>query len=167
MKKLEARDRHHLLAAEGWLGLGNFEEGRKELLKVSREEAEHPAVLHVCLKFFVALRDWKELAKAAQTLCSIEPNMVEGWLYLAGALHFLDRTREARSVLLLVVNHFPEAYPIHYGLATFCSRLGRKAEARGWWAQAVRMGGEKLRERAREDPDLQELIRNEEGESGQ
>ena len=161
MNELEARDRYHVSAAEGWLGLGNFEEGRKELLKVSRQAAEHPEVLRVCLKFLAALRDWKELVKAAQLLCSIEPNIVEGWLYLAGALHFLNRTGEARSVLLLVVNHFPKAYPIHYGLATFCSRLGRKEEAREWWAKAVRMGGNKLKEAAREDPDLKELVRNE------
>lgn len=39
--------------------------------------------------------------------------------------------------------------------------LGRKEEAREWWAKAVRMGGNKLKEAAREDPDLKELVRNE------
>src|ERR1017187_3279090 len=51
MKPLEPPDSHHLSAAIGWLGLGNWREANEELEKITSELRGHPDVLEVRPEF--------------------------------------------------------------------------------------------------------------------
>ena len=97
-------------------------------------------------------------------LCQQQPDEFEGHIHLATALHALNRTAEAREVLLKVVDKFPSAYPIPFALACYACRLGNIEEARRWWnkARALTNNKDKLEELARTERDLQALW---EGES--
>jgi len=158
MKELDEIDRRHVEAAEGWLELGEWEEGKKELLSVNPVAMAHPEVLRVLLEFLTARSQWNAVAEGARLLCIVEPEGIHGWFFRAAALNRMERTTEARDILLSVVDRFPKAYPIHYALASYCCRLGNLVEARRWWKKAVKLArGNKLMEIASEDPDLQEL----------
>jgi len=158
MKALDHSDRRHVEAAEGWLDLGVWEEGRDEILAVTAEARTHPEVLRVCLELLTAQGQWKEVAEGAAILCLIEPDNIHGWFFRAAALNRMGRTSEAKDILLAVVEKFPEAFPLYYALASYYCRLGDLAEAGRWWKKAVKLvRGNKLMEIASEDPDLQEL----------
>jgi hypothetical protein len=47
MKKLSPPDSHHLKAAEGWLGLGNYLEANDELENIGPQMRAHPDVLEI------------------------------------------------------------------------------------------------------------------------
>ncbi len=47
MKPLEPPDNHHLRAALGWIGLGNFQEANEELEKITPQLRAHPDVLTI------------------------------------------------------------------------------------------------------------------------
>src|SRR2546426_12252907 len=158
MKELTPSERRHLEAAEGWLGLENWEEAKAELLAIGAERASHPEVARGVCNLLLAGGEWEVVANAASLLCKLEPDRLEGYMQLATALHQLNRTAEARDVLLQVVHKFPRAYPIHYGLACYACRLGNIKEAGRWWQKARRLArSTKLEDIAREDPDLQAL----------
>ena len=55
MKKLEPPDSHHLEAAEGWLGLGNWNEANEELEKISAPARAHPSVLEMRFHIYGSL----------------------------------------------------------------------------------------------------------------
>ena len=158
MRVLEENDRRHVEAAEGWLDLGNWDEGRKEILLVRPRSRTHPEVIRVCLELLIAMQQWEKVAEGARILCMVEPDGPQGWFFLATALHRMDRTSEAREILVRVVDRFADAFPLHYSLARYCCRLGNLNEARRWWKKAAGLtDGKKLREVAADDPDLREL----------
>ena len=158
MKVLDESDRRHVEAAEGWLDLGVWEEGRNEIIAVTPEARTHPEVMRVFFELLTARGQWQAIADGALALCLAEPECVHGWFYRAMALNRMDRTTEARETLLGVVEKFPGAFPIYYCLAACCCRLGDLKEARRWWRNAVAFSWNKdLEKIALEDPDLQKL----------
>ena len=164
MKTLDESDRRHVEAAEGWLDLGDWEEGKKELLSVNPAAQAHPDVMRVLLEFLTALAQWEAVAEGALLLCRTEPGSIHGWFFRAMALNRMDRTAEARDILLRVVDRFPGAFPLYYALATYYCRLDNLKEARRWWKKAVASCRNKeMKEVALEDPDLQRLWEAEAG----
>ena len=158
MKALEEADRQHVEAAEGWFELGDLNEAKRELMSVSAEAMSHPEVIRVLLELLTAMSQWRAVAEGARLLCKVEPERIHGWWFRAAALNRMERTAEARELLLKVVHKFPEAYPLYYALASYCCRLGNFEEARRWWKKAVKLSPNKeLVEIASEDPDLREF----------
>ena len=131
MKKLELHDRRHLEAAQGWLGLGNWQEANEELERVTPQMRAHPDVLNVRCKIYCEAQKWDYVATVADTLCRILPDSSFGPLHLAHALRRLERVAEARDVLLPLADKFPGEWRLQYQLACYCSRLGQKKEALG------------------------------------
>jgi predicted Zn-dependent protease len=90
------------------------------------------------------------------------PERPLGWLHRAHTLHQLGRTKEAKDLLLSVVNDFESNSTIPYHLARYCCGLGQADQAKQWLGKALLVAAdmtevERLRRMAMEDPDLEPL----------
>ena len=158
MKELSTEDRHHLAAAEGWLGLGVPAEARKELEELSAPSRAHPAVLEVRWQILAVEGQWEAGLEIASHLIRSRPERALGWVHRSYCLHELKRTSEARDNLLQVVETFAEDPILRYNLACYECQLGHLEEAKRWLRQAFALGdAQKIRATALEDPDLQPL----------
>lgn len=70
---LEPPDTHHLLAADGWLELGNFQEANEELDKIILDFRTHPVVLSVRYEIYAKSKKWDEAAEIAGALVKLIP----------------------------------------------------------------------------------------------
>jgi hypothetical protein len=157
---LSATDQQHLAAAQAWLELGNFKEAKAELHAIDSAKASEPEVIRVVCAFLGAARQWQSLAELAVVLRRVRPELLDGHIHLATALDELNRTAEAREVLLAVVEKFPKAYPVPFGLACCCCKLGNLDEGRQWWNKVKKITrSKKLLEIARNTPELHPLWR--------
>ena len=77
-------DSHHLLAAQGWLELGNWKESNEELEKIMAELRGHPDVLKLRVEIYAAARKWEESALIAEGLARLIPD--EPFAYVRCAL---------------------------------------------------------------------------------
>jgi predicted Zn-dependent protease len=136
MQKLEPPDSHHLSAAQGWLGLGDWISANQELDKINAEHCAHLSVLQVRLQIYAAAKQWAMAAGIARALAVTNPDQPSGWIDWAYALYELGRTNEARSVLLSVVDKFPKEHLIRYCLACYACQLGNLKEALDWLEKA-------------------------------
>jgi tetratricopeptide (TPR) repeat protein len=155
MRELESPDRHYLNAASGWLDLGNSREARGELERVGVLGQAHPEVLELRWRLEAEDKRWAESLLAAEKLIGVDPENPSGWIHRSYSLHELKRTREARELLLKVVEKFGAIPIIPYNLACYACQLGDLTEARQWLTRAEQLlGKERLREMAAQDADL-------------
>jgi len=158
MNQLEPPDSHYLEAARGWLGLGDWASANQELEGIRPGFCTHPAVLQTRLQIYAAAKQWAMAAAIARALTAIIPGSPFGWIHWAYSLYELKRTQEARNVLLLAADKFPDEYLIRYSLACYACQLGNLKEAQQWLKKAFSLAGQKdIRKMALDDPDLQPL----------
>jgi tetratricopeptide (TPR) repeat protein len=161
MKELEFHDRRHLEAAEGWLGLGNQIEAFEELEQISPQLRVHPDVLELRWQIYAKEKKWEACVNIARAIAKLAPSHSHGWIHLAYSLHELKRTKEARHVLIPIVDKFPKEYLMRYNLACYCCQLGNLKEALQWLQLAIDLAGKKdIRLMALNDPDLEPLWAN-------
>lgn len=161
MRALSHLARWHLNAAEGWLGLGNFQEARAELKRISASFRSHPDVLEVRFLMNAVLRRWTPALTIARVLTRVAPDRLTGWVATANALHGLDQTKRARDMLVSVSDRFPDNSTVPYNLACYSARLGQVNEACDWLKRALRIDGSReLKLMALRDPDLQPVWEN-------
>jgi predicted Zn-dependent protease len=157
---LEPPDSHHLVAAEGWLELGNAGEAGAELKHIAPEWAEHPVVLELDWQIHAHVKDWEACLELARRLVRLHPDLPMGWIHRSYALHELKRTLEARDLLSPLVQRFPEEPVMVYNLACYECRLGNWGLARRWLRQTFAMkNSAPWRQAAQSDPDLAPLWR--------
>lgn len=155
---LPKADLHHLNAAEGWLGLGDWRSAEDELEAITPELRAHPDVLEVRWQVDAAAKRWEACVQIATSLSKVAPERPFGWIHRSFALHELKRTQEALDNLMSVVERFPKDATMHYNLACYECQLGRLEKARHWLAQAFELGDSKsMRLMALEDDDLRPL----------
>jgi predicted Zn-dependent protease len=128
----EPPDCHYLLAAEGWLELGDHREAAAELLHISVENATHPAVLELYWQIYANERQWDNCVSLAEQMVAATPELPTGWIHRSYALHELKRTAEARDQLLPAVSQFPEEVVLTYNLACYECCLGNLTVAKQW-----------------------------------
>ena len=158
MQSLSVGDRRYLEAAEGWLGLANWQEAKAELDSVSPQGREHPAVLCMRWNIHAAAKQWEAAEIVARKLSQLLPELPFAWIQLAHSLHALKRTEEARNVLLPVVDKFPGQSLMRYKLACYECKLGHMSQAQHWLQSALqgRDCGE-VAQMALQDPELKPL----------
>lgn len=158
MQSLNIVDRKCLEAAEGWLGLGSWNEAKAELDSIRPQMREHPAVLCMRWNIHAAAKQWELAAVVARKLSQLVPGLPYGWIQLAHSLHALNRTEEARNILLPVVDRFPKQSLMRYKLACYACQLGHLKEARHWLETALELGDSReVAEMALLDPELKPL----------
>jgi predicted Zn-dependent protease len=161
MQTLGDTERFHLVAATGWLELGNWQEGAHELDQIGPEFQSHPDVLRVRWALASAAKDWPRAVEFARALAQQEPQDSFGFIHQAYALHELKRTQEAWDILSAVQDKFPKEYLLQYNLACYACQLGERDKALGFLAKAFKLGGKRdVRAMALKDADLAPL-RNE------
>ena len=91
---LPMADLHHLNAAEGWLGLGDWQSADDELEAITPELRAHPEVLEVRWQVHAVAKRWEACVQIATTLAELAPDRPSGWIHRSFALHELKRTQE-------------------------------------------------------------------------
>ena len=142
--------------------MGNHTEANEELEKIQPLLRAHPDVLQLRWGIYVHAQKWEACLEIATALTKLTPERRFGWVHLAFSLHNLNRTGQARRVLLSALDKFEPNSTIPYYLARYCCRLGRLNEAKKWLETAFRHAIDKeeedrLKLRALEEPDLQPI----------
>jgi predicted Zn-dependent protease len=117
MKNLPLPDQRHLDAAEGWLGLGDFQSASEELDQISSDLRAHPYVLELRYQIYAETQRWDLAVEMARIMAQSMPDNHRGHLHLAYRLHGLKRTQAAYDTLRPVVNRFPEEWLMRFNLA--------------------------------------------------
>lgn len=159
MHLLPSPDRHHRLAAQGWLELGNIREAETELVKIASNLQNHPDVLEIRWQIQAHRKQWEACCDLARAIIQADPDDPIGWIHRSYALHELQRTTEARDNSLAVVDRFPKDVILRYNLACYECQLNQPAAAMTWLRQALALAedAENVKRMALGDPDLQPL----------
>jgi len=154
----------HLRAAEGWLGLGDFESAIEELERISADFQTHPDVLATRYCVSAARKDWGGCVEIGQRLVEQEPNQSFGWINRSYAIRRAPggSVQSAYDALSPAVERLADLEQVTFNLACYACQLGRLEEASEWlakaFAAAAHSGRLKLRQQeALADADLQPL----------
>jgi tetratricopeptide (TPR) repeat protein len=157
-KTLSVRDTQHVLAAEGWLELGNHNEANAELAKVTLSNHAHPDVLEMRWRAYEAARQWPRCLELAENLTDVAPRRMSGWLKLAATLHAMGESEEACQVMVEVVDEFADKPLFLYNLACYSCQAGLLQEAVSWLEKGFKLDEKgELKKLALKDPMLDPL----------
>jgi tetratricopeptide (TPR) repeat protein len=160
LKPLEPPDSLHLMAADGWLGLGDHLAAEEELEKITPELRVHPVVLSVSYEIYAKAQKWDGAAETAGALVKLVPEQSESWICWAYATRRKSGggIPEAKKILAEAEVKFPAEYLIRYNLACYECRSGNFKAAMGWLEKAIDLAGKRdIRLMALDDPDLEPL----------
>jgi tetratricopeptide (TPR) repeat protein len=158
MPEFTLSDKRHFEAAEGWLGLGNWQEANDELDHISPQFRGHPEILGVRFQIYAKADKWEYAVEIASAISDLLPDNPFGHFHLAFSLHELKKTKQAYEVLVAVLDKFPTEHLIRYNLACYSCQLGNLKEAYQWLEKAIDLAGkEDVRQTALDDPDLEQL----------
>lgn len=160
MNELTPPDSHYLLAAQGWLELGDHLEADKELDEITPELRVHPDVLEIRWQIYAKEKKWLACVDIGHAIINGDPHRASGWLNHSSALHHLQRTSEAYTHLAAVADDFPENWHVPFDLACYCSRLGRMDEAEKWLKMAFAHNDPNTKFTALDDPELLPLFKS-------
>ena len=148
----------HLLAAEGWLELGDGQSANDELDNVTPRFRAHPDVLEIRWEIYAEDSNWIACVDIGKALTQLAPDRAVAWIHHAFALHEMKRTLEAFDVLSPAAPRFPGEPTIPYNLACYTCQLGRRVDSEGWLEKAFALGNAKeIKLQALDDPDLAPL----------
>jgi hypothetical protein len=158
MNTLSHTEKFHLEAAEGWLMLGNPTEAHEELENIKGDNSCHPAVLSMRWQIYAAAQWWEAAYVVSKALCQLAPDSAEAWICQANTVRNYKGVVDAWSLLLSIVNKFPNDAIIRYNLACYAAQLNLLEESCGWLVQAFELEeAVQLKLAAVYDPDLQPL----------
>ena len=148
-----------MLAAHGWIELGNTTEALAELARIPVELQSLPAVQAGRLDCLIAAEQWDDAAKLAGMLCKQHPDEPGLWLHWAYAARRCDGggVEQAHTVLAPRVEQFPDSWLIPYNVACDLCQMNRLPEARGLLELATAVGGNHVEKLAKDDEDLVSL----------
>lgn len=156
---LEPPDSHHLQAALGWIGLGNFIDANEELEKVTPQLRSHPDVLAVRWQVYAHYNEWDVCLDLGKALMDLAPEHPLGSNYYTISLHKLGRTEEAWKTASAKLLRFEKDWQLHYNSACYAANLGFIEECRELFELALDLAENKqfVRESLLSDPDLEPL----------
>jgi tetratricopeptide (TPR) repeat protein len=160
-RELPPPDSHHLLAAQGWLELGNSSEAGEEIARISPANLDHPDVLELRWAICAAGQRWEAGLTIAETLLRVAPDRASGWLHQAYALRRVKDggLERAWEVLRPAYEKFPKAEVVPFNLACYAAQMGRLEEAWEWLHKSMEAAGdvEVIKNMALADTDMQPL----------
>jgi tetratricopeptide (TPR) repeat protein len=164
IKRLEPPDSIHLIAAEGWLGLGNHIEANEELENITPQLRAHPDVLEMRWQIYAEAKKWEACVDIARAITNLAPSLPQGWLHLAYSLRRIKGggVQAAWEALLPMAEKFPTAWLIPYNLACYAAQMQRLHGARDWLKRAIDIAEKigrfnEVRLMALDDLDLEQL----------
>src|SRR5690349_2002372 len=120
---ISAEDGRHLLAAQGWLELGDAREAKAELAQISPGVQAHPDVLELRWQIEAKSGNWRAGVQTGRALIKAAPQRASSWIHCAFALHEMKHTREAYDLLAPAATRFPSEWVIPYNLACYTAQL--------------------------------------------
>lgn len=157
MKTIESPDSDHLLVAEAWAELADFDEALNELAKIRPEFRKHPDVITVCWEIAANARQLSQALSLAMGMARLAPEESKGLTCEGSSPTRPHRPLEAYSLLLKALQRYPEDEITAYDLGCICCVLGRPEEALRWIRRAVELGGYEVECWAMEDAELQAM----------
>ena len=100
----------------GYMELGMYAEALAELDSLPKEVQAHPTTQIARMDYFLETKRWEDGVNWGESLCQLWPDESEFWIKRAYCLHELQRTDEAKAVLLA-------APAKHHKLAVYCYNL--------------------------------------------
>lgn len=134
-----------------------FAEADAELDKIAANLRAHPKVLEVRWQIYANLEKWAEALDMANDIVKRVPDWPNGWIYRASSLTELNRHPEAYETLSAAATLFPGDEIILYDLAGVCCALKRTDESRTWLGKAIEVGGDTIKQKALDDPNMAPL----------
>lgn len=147
-----------LIATEGYLELGMFDEARALLRALPVEDCQRMEVLQMQCALLLQTANWAEAVDLARRLTDADPGDVQNWIHWAYASRRCASINEAETILIDALKHHPEEWCIYYNLACYGSVQGQLEAAQEFLERALKLQPA-CREMAREDPDLRALWR--------
>ena len=145
-----------LLAAEGFLELGDPQHAEAELEKLEGADRTCTEVWALRCKIYKATEQWELMKDVAKHLVSLAPDVVDHWLSAAFAARKTGDVQGAKDILLFAKKLHPDDAMIDYNLACYASQLGHLDEARERLKAALDARGD-LKHVALQEPDLQPM----------
>ncbi len=145
-----------IVAAQGYVELGLFEEARAELDVLPAELHDRVDVIEISLLCLMGRHLWAQALALATRLCQQEPAEPGGYIHAAFCLHELGNTAEAVDMLSRGPVSLRTKPVYYYNMGCYHARLGHFEKAIVYLERAFEMDGE-LRLHAKKDPDLDTL----------
>ncbi len=131
---LDSDNARRILAAEGWLELGDFLSAYEELERLSPEARALPKVFKLRWRIFSAGGKHEMAFHVAEGLTRLLPDDAEVFAWRSYSVRRMtnDGVEKALSLLLDAVNDFPDEPLLPFNLACYNCQLGQLVEARNW-----------------------------------
>jgi hypothetical protein len=135
---LQPPDSFHLLAAQGWLELGNHIEASQELDQITPQLRLHPDVMQMRWAIYAKAENWAACANVGQALVNLEPAQSFGWVNRSYALRRAPGggLQAAYDALRPAVDHVADLEQVTFNLACYACQLGKLDEGREWLAKS-------------------------------
>lgn len=142
-----------ILAAQGYLELGMFNEVWKELHTLPAELLGHAEVLEIFVLSLMGEQRWEDALTVARRLREERPTEPGGYIHEAYCLHELGETRQALDLLLDGPDSLKERPVFFYNAGCYHARLGEYQKASKMLEKSFEMDAN-LKKSAKRDPDL-------------
>lgn len=142
-----------ILAAQGYLELGMFNEVWKELHSLPAEMLGRVEVLEIFVLSLMGERRWEDALTVARRLREERPADPGGFIHEAYCLHELGNTQGALQVLLQGPPSLQERAVFFYNAGCYHACLGEFEKAVQMLERSFEMDAS-LKRSARHDPDL-------------
>jgi tetratricopeptide (TPR) repeat protein len=152
----DVREVRRLLAAEGYIELGLFEEADNELRELDHRWFFLEPTLLLQLRVYAGLARWKEAHDLADVLSVQNPENPQWRIWSAVAASHIESVEAARSILLEALAQSPNDARIHYDLSCYETRLHHFRRAEGHLYHAIQLDP-RLKLVAVDDPALAPL----------
>src|SRR5688572_32332698 len=160
MEPLQPPASHFLIAAQGWLELGNPKEAHRELGQVPRQFWTHPDVLELRWQIHAHEQNWERALMVARELVHMAPGRPDAWLHHAYSLRRVagGGLKAAWKALQPALKAFPKESTIAYNLSCYACQMNDLAEAEKLFQKALAIGDkDDIKKRALTDSDLKPL----------
>ncbi len=138
MKALGPSDAFRLLAAEGWLELGNAREAEWELAQIKGRARSRPEVLKARWRVCHAAKKWAAGVEVGRKLIKLAPRDSFGWINRSYAIRRAPEggVQAAYDALKPGAERVEDVEMVAFNLACYACQLGRLDEARHWLKRA-------------------------------
>lgn len=147
---------NRIRAAEGYYELKMPDQAWRQIGRLTAEQRKQAPVLGLRIQLHLDAEQWSEALALSRQLLDVQPYAKGAYIHAAYCLHELQRTDEARDLLLEAPEELWDEAVYYYNLACYEARVGDLETAREWLERSFRMDPALVRH-AREDPDLSGL----------
>lgn len=130
-------DLRHLMAAEGYVELGMYEEADTELEEMSPLCRHLAQVLTLKLCVYAGLKKWQSMQRLARKMVWHYPEEVHWQIWWAAAARQTHSIELARQILVRALQTHPQDPRLHYELSCYETRLQHFKQATRHLAMAI------------------------------